>query len=167
VTTQTTSKDLSSIIKKATGNDLSLHQANRVKRALIGASKTAFEISFLRIPSYIEELMAQNPGCIAEYSRFNGTGHIERVFICPAISNRTFEHSIKFLTLNATHFETGLKSMALLACGRDSHGQLIIYAWAIVEGETKESWDWFCRRLARAMPSLEGDTSSSKWMVLI
>jgi hypothetical protein len=103
--------------------------------------------------SYVEA----NPSCFIAVNRagIREEEHIKRIFICPGISNRCFENCLKFISLDACHCKTGYKSMIFMACGRDS--QLVIYAWALVEAENNDSWEWFCRNLDEAMPAITNE----------
>jgi transposase-like protein len=42
----------------------------------------------------------------------------------------------------------------LLAVGIDADGHNTILAWAIVESENRDSWEWFFRHLRHAIPSI-------------
>lgn len=45
----------------------------------------------------------------------------------------------------------------LLAVGIDANGELILLAWAVVESENRNSWEWFFRHLRRAIPEISSE----------
>jgi len=55
-------------------------------------------------------------------------------------------------------FFKGLTNGELLcALGRDANNQMYLIAWAIVERETKESWDFFLSLLSTDLQFGDGD----------
>ena len=49
----------------------------------------------------------------------------------------------------------------LLAIGIDANGKNVLLAWAIVESENSNSWDYFLRHLKAAIPEVEAATFMS------
>src|SRR5436190_2298547 len=45
-----------------------------------------------------------------------------------------------------------------LAIGTDADGHNTILAWAVVESENRDSWEWFFRHLQRAIPSISWES---------
>ena len=83
-----------------------------------------------------------------------------RIFISPHISEQQWIHSIPFIALDGTYLRNCYRQTLLLAVGRNGNNESWIIAWAIVESENDESWDWFVERLCKCVPSL---TNRSEW----
>ena len=52
--------------------------------------------------------------------------------------------------------------MLLSAVGRDPNEQMYPLAWAVVEGENNESWQWFISELKKCVPHDNG----KDWIVI-
>ena len=59
-----------------------------------------------------------------------------------------------FIALDGTYLRNCFKQTLLLAVGRNGNNESWIIAFAIVESENDESWDWFIERLCRIIPEL-------------
>ncbi|XP_076920387.1 uncharacterized protein LOC143581504 [Bidens hawaiensis] len=57
----------------------------------------------------------------------------------------------KLLCLDGCFLKTFLGGMLLAAIGRDANDQMYPVAWAIVEGENNDSWDWFMTELKKCL----------------
>ena len=65
------------------------------------------------------------------------------------------QHCIRrFVALDGTHLKGFFQQTLLLAAGIDANGQYIIYAWAVVESENKDAWEYFLQHLKLAMPQI-------------
>ncbi|XP_057529821.1 uncharacterized protein LOC130808362 [Amaranthus tricolor] len=60
------------------------------------------------------------------------------------------------LSLDRCFIKTFLGGMLLSVVGRDPNRQMYPLAWAIVEGENKESRKWFVSELKKCVPSTDG-----------
>lgn len=52
-----------------------------------------------------------------------------------------------FICLDGCFLKTFLGGMLLAAVGRYGNDQMFPLDWAVVEGETNDSWDWFMSQL--------------------
>ena len=126
---------------------------------------------FLKIPEYLKRLYTAN----RYYENgvdYNGSdnlvidlllseGHVFcRIFVGPHISEQQWIYSIPFVALNGTYLCNCYRQTLLLAVGRNGNNESWIIAWAIVESENDESWDWFVERLCKCVLSL---TNRSEW----
>ncbi|XP_076933554.1 uncharacterized protein LOC143599494 [Bidens hawaiensis] len=62
----------------------------------------------------------------------------------------------KVLCLDGCFLKTFLGDMLLAAIGRDGNDQMYPLAWAVVEGETNDSWEWFMDQLGRCLDINDG-----------
>ena len=58
--------------------------------------------------------------------------------------------------MDGCFIKTFLGGMLLSVVGRDPNRQMYPLAWAIVEGENKESRKWFVSELKKCVPSTDG-----------
>jgi transposase-like protein len=61
------------------------------------------------------------------------------------------------VAVDGTFLKARFIQTLLLAVGIDADGHNTILAWAIVESENRDSWEWFFRHLRRAIPSISQD----------
>ena len=59
-----------------------------------------------------------------------------------------------FIALDGTYLRNCFKQTLLLAVGRNGNNESWIIAFAIIESENDESWDWFIERLCRTIQEL-------------
>jgi transposase-like protein len=68
----------------------------------------------------------------------------------------------KVVGLDGCFFNGATNGELLCAIGRDANNQMYHVAWAVVEKETNNSWDWFCDLLVRDLGVGEGDD----WVII-
>ncbi|KAL6577657.1 hypothetical protein OROMI_009985 [Orobanche minor] len=88
-----------------------------------------------------------NPGTIVEWyvARSTDEEHVEfrRVFWAFAPSIKGFVHCRPVISIDGTHLYGKYKGKMLIAMGVDGNNQILPLAFAIVENESYDSWDWF------------------------
>ncbi|XP_076882243.1 uncharacterized protein LOC143530648 [Bidens hawaiensis] len=62
----------------------------------------------------------------------------------------------KLLCLDGCFLKTFLGGMLLAAIGRDANDQMYLLAWAVVEGESIDSWEWFMEELRKGLEVKDG-----------
>ena len=65
----------------------------------------------------------------------------------------------KVIGLNGCFLKGATTGVLLCAIGRDGNNQIYPIAWAVVEMETNDSWDWFCYLLCKDLQIGDGDGS--------
>ncbi|XP_023763670.1 uncharacterized protein LOC111912174 [Lactuca sativa] len=111
------------------------------------------------IPSYkkvwtgkqkaIEQVFVQkfNPGTIVEWLVLSSTDEepmeFRRVFWDFSPSIRGFVHCRPVISIDGTHLYGKYKGMMMIAMGVDGNNQILPLAFAIVENESYDSWNWF------------------------
>jgi len=66
-----------------------------------------------------------------------------------------YEGCRSFIGVDGCHLRNGTPEILLGAIGKDGNDQMFLVAWAIEEGETKETWTWFLTHLLDAMGDLK------------
>ena len=64
-------------------------------------------------------------------------------------------------SLALPHYKTTFVQTHLLAVGIDANGKNVLLAWAVVESENTNSWDYFLHHLKAATPEVEAATFMS------
>ncbi|XP_019191044.1 PREDICTED: uncharacterized protein LOC109185560 [Ipomoea nil] len=133
---------------------VSKHQAYRAKQKALKQLEGDVSEQFNLLNDYCEELKRSNPGTSVKMkldSEFtvNGIPRFLRLYICFAACKEGFLRGCRpFFGLDGCHLKGCQKGGQLLsAVGVDGDNSLFHIAFAIVEGELKDSWLWFLKRL--------------------
>ena len=161
VSKDTTPHQIIDVVRHAHGQLVNYQAALHCRNTLANAGAAAHAYQFFYLPAYIDTLKQQSPYCYTNLTTLpspsdaNPSKRIfRRVFICPAESQLAFNQSRRFVALDGTHLKGFFQQTLLLAAGIDANGQYIIYAWAVVESENKDAWEYFLQHLKLAMPQI-------------
>nr|GMC60104.1 uncharacterized protein LOC109174707 [Ipomoea batatas] len=109
---------------------------------------------FLLLNDYCEELRRSNPGSTVKMkldSEFtvNGRPRFERLYICFAGCKEGFVRGCRpIIGLDGCHLKGTQKGGQLLsAIGLDADNSMFPVAFAVVEGELRDTWSWFLKLL--------------------
>ncbi|XP_047961462.1 uncharacterized protein LOC125206219 [Salvia hispanica] len=127
---------------------ISYKKAWYARRRAIEIVFGGWEESFRQLPSYMLELQSRNPGTIVEWkhNELLSQGR-NKVFyyvfwaLGPAI--HAFQECQPVLTIDGTHLRGRFKGKLLVACGVDANKKTLPIAYAVVDEETGDSWQWF------------------------
>ncbi|KAL2904518.1 Trafficking kinesin-binding protein 1 [Bienertia sinuspersici] len=76
----------------------------------------------------------------------------KRLFVCfDGIAKGWIEGCRKVLCIDACFLKTFLGGQLLAAVGRDGNDQMYPVAWAVVEGENNDSWEWFMKQVKECL----------------
>lgn len=164
----TTIPSIISVVKERFGFEIAEGQAGAARRYFINRADSAQELQFKHIPAYCRRLEKEYSGTRAVYETHTvktgpakGEKRFQRVFVCPTKANRSsYKKCRPFVALDGTFLKTKWALTLLLAVGIDANNHIIILAWAVVESENNESWEWFANHLKECIPELvtEGAT---------
>ena len=74
----------------------------------------------------------------------------ERMYICLDACRKGFLAGCrKVVGLDGCFFKGATNGELLCAVGRDANNQMYPIAWAVVEKENNDTWNWFCDILFR------------------
>ncbi|XP_021840717.1 uncharacterized protein [Spinacia oleracea] len=109
----------------------------------------------------MQALKESNPGTVVEWctlaSNEDPSVHIFlRVFWAFKPSIDGFKHCRPLITIDGTHLYGKYKGTLLIAMGTDANSQLFPLAFAIVESENGESWNWFMKYIRHLVTQREG-----------
>jgi len=69
--------------------------------------------------------------------------HFQRMYICFKACKESFFKCKPIIGLDGCFLKGYYGGQLLAVIGRDANDQMMPIAFAVVEGETKESWAWF------------------------
>lgn len=77
----------------------------------------------------------------------NLSPHFQRFYVCFKACKDSFLSCRPIIGLDGCFLKGYYGGQILTAIGRDPNDQILPIAYAVVEGETKDSWMWFLRLL--------------------
>ncbi|XP_058765013.1 uncharacterized protein LOC131638472 [Vicia villosa] len=109
---------------------------------------------YTRIYDYYHELLRTNPCSTVkvgvEPSQEGSQNHFpysKRLYICLASCKQSFKFSRHVIGLDGCFLKGLCGGQILAAIGRDPNDQMLPIAFAVVEGENRDSWTWFLELL--------------------
>ncbi|XP_042005860.1 uncharacterized protein LOC121754591 [Salvia splendens] len=108
-----------------------------------------WEESFRDLPSYMLELQYRNPGTIVEWrhNELLSQGRTKVFYYVFWALGRSAIHAFQecqpVLTIDETHLRGRFKGKLPVACGVDANNKCLPIAYAVVDEETGDSWEWF------------------------
>jgi hypothetical protein len=149
-TPNSTLKSLSTICKTQWGVILSKFKIYRAKNKALEMIQGAVEEPYAHLRNYAEELLRSNPGSSVKIKCKPGANWpvFERMYVCFYACKKAFVQSCRpLIGLDGCFLKERYAGQLLTAVGKDGNNQMMPIAFAIVEAETKESWDWFIELL--------------------
>jgi len=113
-----------------------------------------------RVYDYQEELLRSNPGStiVVKLDKDYQDPVFQRFYVCLNACKKGFLAGCrKVIGLDGCFLKGATTGVLLCAIGRDGNNQIYPIAWAVVEMETNDSWDWFCYLLCKDLQIGDGD----------
>ena len=130
--------------------DVSFSKLKRAKSMVMQKALDATKGQYLLLYNYQLELLRSNPGSTVIVRRQGDTDIFQRMYICLDALKKGFKAGCrKVVGLDGCFFKGATNGELLCAIGRDANNQIYPIAWAVVEKENNDSWDWFCDLLFR------------------
>jgi hypothetical protein len=121
----------------------------------------SFRKQYTRFYDYCHELIRSNRGSTVKVTTtpFQGDEddlehperplcpHFQRVYICFKGCRESFLRCRPIIGLDGAFLKGYYGGQILAAIGRDPNDQMLPIAFAVVEGETKDTWSWFLELL--------------------
>lgn len=127
--------------------DVHISKLKRAKAIVMQKAMDALKGQYQRLYDYQLELLRSNPGStvivVKELEVEPPT--FQRIYIClDALKKGFLAGCRRVIGLDGCFFKGATSGELLCAIGRDANNQMYPVAWAVVERENNESWDWFC-----------------------
>ncbi|CAH9133748.1 unnamed protein product [Cuscuta epithymum] len=112
-----------------------------------------------KIGRYIEELRRSNERSTFELLTIPSSPDVfRRMFVCfEGLKDGFISGCRRFVCLDGCFLKTFLGGMLLAAIGRDGNNQMFPICWAVVEGENRDSWEWFLTLLKSQLNGSNGE----------
>ncbi|XP_074271777.1 uncharacterized protein LOC141595710 [Silene latifolia] len=141
------------IIKK----DIAYKVKYHAHKLLHGSMKEHYS----KLGSYIAALEQGNPTSVFTlYTNPNISTNpavFQRLFVCfDALKQGWLLGCRKILCVDACFLKTFLGGQLIAVIGRDGNEQMFPLAWAVVEGENNESYEWFFQQLKSSLGEADG-----------
>ncbi|XP_020108011.1 uncharacterized protein LOC109723913 isoform X2 [Ananas comosus] len=124
-----------------------------------------WEESYERMVDFKEEIIRRNPGSIVDIKTQNCTdGRIcfQRIFVAFEACLKGFLDGCRpYLALDGCHLKGKYKGVLAAATAIDGNKWLFPVAYAVIESENIDSWEWFLRNLQLGIGNPEGLVISS------
>ncbi|XP_057540802.1 uncharacterized protein LOC130818660 [Amaranthus tricolor] len=111
--------------------------------------------SFEELPRYLQAFMQSNPGTVVQWEVqpiMDPTRVMfQRIFWAFRPSIKGFPHCRPLISIDGTHFYGKYRGTLMIAMVIDANSQLFPLAFAVVEGESNDTWSWFldCIRVGK------------------
>ncbi|KAG7569575.1 Zinc finger SWIM-type [Arabidopsis thaliana x Arabidopsis arenosa] len=129
-------------------------QCSKAKTKVMRERKAIHDDHFSRIWDYQAEIFKSNSETTFEIETIPGPtiGSLQRfhrLFICFKSQKESWKRTCRpILGLDGAFLKWDVKGHLLAATGRDGDNRIVPIAWAVVEIENDDNWDWFVRLLA-------------------
>nr|XP_012570215.1 uncharacterized protein LOC105851895 [Cicer arietinum] len=128
------------------GVKLSKYQAYRAKVRAIEMIQGAQREQYAHLREYADELRRSNPNStVIIKCGMSDIGPVfERIYVCLEACKAAFANTCRpLIGLDACFLKGEYGGQLIAAVGKDGNNQMIPIAYAVVEAETKDSWQWF------------------------
>ncbi|XP_013639243.1 PREDICTED: uncharacterized protein LOC106344401 [Brassica oleracea var. oleracea] len=131
---------------------ISPEQAKIARRIVLDKLQAECNEHFARLNDYEMELLRSNPDSKIEINtttKPNGAKVFHSMYICfHKIRVAWKEYCRPVIGLDGTFLKhSSLQGLILTAIGRDPNNQIYPIAWAVVNSESNDNWQWFIHRL--------------------
>lgn len=146
-------------------------QCQKVKTKLVAERKASHEKHFARIWDYQAEILSSNPSPDILASNSGSTMDIEtipgptpgslqrfyRLYVCFESLRESWRQFCRpIIGLDGTFLKWDIKGVLLAAVGRDGDNRIFPIAWAVVEVESVDNWDWFVKHMKNDLKLEDG-----------
>ncbi|XP_058725212.1 uncharacterized protein LOC131596548 [Vicia villosa] len=139
------------------GVKLSHDQAYRAKRRAMDMLQGAGMEQFQHLRRYAQELLKSNPNStvVIRCADSNEGPVFERIYVCLEACKYGFAKFCRpLIGLDACFLKGDFGGQLMAAVGRDGNNKIMPIAYAVVEAETRDSWDWFIKLLLEDLEAI-------------
>ena len=149
ITKKTKPKDIQQAMQLHHNVSIGYAVAHKTLQYLNGQDISMERAQFRVLSSYIQKLCEIDQEGHFHLSACPESRRFQRLFISPAASRHLFRGSPKFVTADGTFTKSKFRQTLLFAVGIDGDNHVILLAWALVESENQDSWEYFLHNLIR------------------
>lgn len=144
-------KDIATIIEKEYGVLLNTAQANRAKLLAKEELLRSYEDAYNQLPYLCEKILESNPGSIAALATRENSSFLG-VFISFHASISGFLQGCRpLIFLDSIPLRSKYQGVLIVASAADGDDGIFPVAFAVVDVESEENWQWFLVELKSAL----------------
>ncbi|EYU31645.1 hypothetical protein MIMGU_mgv1a001707mg [Erythranthe guttata] len=147
-------KDIASDIKREYGIQLNYTQAWRAKEIAREQLQGSYKEAYSQLPFFCQNIMETNPGSLATFSTKEDSS-FRRFFVSFHASISGFHQCRPLLFLDSTLLYSKYQGTLLAATAADGNDDFFPVAFAVVDEETEDNWNWFLTELKSALSTSE------------
>ncbi|KAL0303085.1 UNVERIFIED_CONTAM: hypothetical protein Sradi_6176600 [Sesamum radiatum] len=139
---------------------VSRDQAYRAKRQALKKLEGSPEHQFSKLWDYAEELRRTNPGStvILGTNDESGENRFEKFYVCFSGLKKGFLAGCRpIIGVDGCHLKGPHRGILLTAVGVDPNNNLYPIAYAVVQKETRDTWEWFLTILKQDLNIVRDD----------
>ncbi|KAL2929721.1 Early nodulin-12 [Bienertia sinuspersici] len=152
-------KDIIETVKRAYRVLISRDVAYKVKYHAHKLLHGSMKDHYLKVGRYLEFMKQNSPDTklVLVTDQESRPEVFKRLFLCfDGVAKGWIEGCRKVLCVDACFLKTFLGGQLLAAIGRDGNDQMYPVAWAVVEGENNQSWEWFINEVKQSLQLNDG-----------
>ncbi|CAI5973725.1 unnamed protein product [Closterium sp. NIES-65] len=143
-------KTLQQILSSHSKFVISYKQAWRLREAIQKEMYGDWQESFRLLPELARRFEQNDPGGMFKIQTVDGCFH--RMYIQPSASRGALGFCRPVVPLDGTILISAQRATLLIAVALDANQKILMLAWALVEGENKDSWSWFLQHFMVSFP---------------
>ena len=152
--------DLQEMVMKKYRVKTSHNQCSRARRIAIYSLKQNVGDQYERLVNYAGELRQTNPGTTVQLRidpLMDGTHMFNSFYICFHNLKQGWKAGCrKVIGMDGCFLKGVCQGQLLAAIGRDGNNQIYPIAWAVVQVENSDTWEWFIKLLAKDLELGDG-----------
>ncbi|KAL2930758.1 Halomucin [Bienertia sinuspersici] len=152
-------KDIIETVKRAYRVLISRDVAYKVKYHAHKLLHGSMKDHYLKVGRYLKYMKQNSPDTklVLVTDQESRPEVFKRLFVCfDGVAKGWIEGCRKVLCVDACFLKTFLGGQLLAAIGRDGNDQMYPVAWAVVEGENNQSWEWFINEVKQSLQLNDG-----------
>ncbi|XP_048532810.1 uncharacterized protein LOC125511465 [Triticum urartu] len=126
--------------------DVSTSKCKAAKKIVSEKLLAGLKDEYTKVFDYQLELLRSNPGStilVGLNPEYMDQNIFQSFYVCFNAMKKGFKACRRVIGLDGCFFKGACQGELLCAIGRDANNQMYPVAWAVVEKETSESWEWF------------------------
>ncbi|KAJ9558179.1 hypothetical protein OSB04_012793 [Centaurea solstitialis] len=160
-------KQIQADIKNNMHVDISYIKGWRARKKAIDNIYGSWERNFKVLPRYIHALETSNPNTVVVWSHdpnsLSSINTFKYVFWAFRPAIEAFTRCIPVICVDGTHVKGSYKGKLLIAVTKNANNHILPLAYAIVDEETMDSWNWFFKQLRWHNGILNAMSNLDEW----
>ncbi|KAL8478646.1 hypothetical protein ACS0TY_030507 [Phlomoides rotata] len=127
--------------------DITKARAYRARRLALKKLEGCLDAQFAKLWDYVDEIKRTNPGStviVGTEGNEDGEEKFSRFYMCLHVAKSGFRDGCRpIIGVDGCHLKGPHKGILLTTVGVDANNNLYPITWAVVNTESRETWEWF------------------------